>query len=347
MVKVLRKNNPVSNVQLADLQSHIISNSPSPVRKKQINIFVDGNGNVSVDNICLGDQWDHLVTVLHFDLSTLNWERSNFSQYLFRLSFYKEEINQIGSIHFTEEPLTYEFNGVDFEVPDEITQEASTYRIALIIQEKMSNEDKGNNENHMERFISKEWKGYVRPNFYSTDLPLDIVPTINRGVSLSKTPVAAFCADDGLFALDNSNLGNIHDAYIRVIQGKKITANIRDGEVFILFKKDRKIAAAKFNKDSQGKLVDTFIPSAVVAEPGVWKAMIAAYKGDIHDPEYAYCSTGFDVTIEPNFLTSGAFATGYDTQFSLSSDNKYANFVDSRGCVFETADGNLFFYDEY
>ena len=56
MVKVLRKNNPVSNVQLADLQSHIISNSPSPVRKKQINIFVDGNGNVSVDNICLGDQ---------------------------------------------------------------------------------------------------------------------------------------------------------------------------------------------------------------------------------------------------------------------------------------------------
>ena len=51
-------------------------------------------------------------------------------------------------------PLTYEFDGEDFFVPRELTAVAGKYKVILIIQELIADEDEGNVVAAKEIFIS-------------------------------------------------------------------------------------------------------------------------------------------------------------------------------------------------
>lgn len=346
-----------------DDPSHVVSNgAPLAAVKRRIDIVVDPNGAITFDgegvatgDICLGHQWDRYVTILHFDLSNLRWKESDRSNYLFRLAFYDEQmVNKVESqviddvtnyFYFGVDPITYEFDGEDFFVPDELTEKATRYRIILIIQEKVEDEEEGNTNAGKERFISNEFRGYVESNFYTPEIPLNAISYVNRDVALSKEPITVYLADDGTFALSTTMIANTYDAFIRTFDCKNITSHLAEFEVFALFHKDKAIYAAKVDKDG-GKLLNFFIPKGVARQAGTWEMMMVAYKGNMEDPDYFYTSTIFNVTIEANFLDCDSFDTDSGIVGSLSTENNYTNFVTADGQAVETAGGNTFFYDE-
>ena len=346
-----------------DDPSHVVSNgAPLAAVKRRINIVVDPNGAITFDgegvatgDICLGHQWDRYVTILHFDLSNLRWKESDRSNYLFRLAFYDEQmVNKVESqviddvtnyFYFGVDPITYEFDGEDFFIPDELTEKSTRYRIILIIQEKVEDEEEGNTNAGKERFISNEFCGYVESNFYTPEIPLNAISYVNRDVALSKEPITVYLADDGTFALSTTMIANTYDAFIRTFDCKNITSHLAEFEVFALFHKDKAIYAAKVDKDG-GKLLNFFIPKGVARQAGTWEMMMVAYKGNMEDPDYFYTSTIFNVTIEANFLDCDSFDTDSGIVGSLSTENNYTNFVTADGQAVETAGGNTFFYDE-
>lgn len=346
-----------------DDPSHVVSNgAPLAAVKRRIDIVVDPNGAITFDgegvatgDICLGHQWDRYVTILHFDLSNLRWKESDRSNYLFRLAFYDEQmVNKVESqviddvtnyFYFGVDPITYEFDGEDFFIPDELTEKATRYRIILIIQEKVEDEEEGNTNAGKERFISNEFCGYVESNFYTPEIPLNAISYVNRDVALSKEPITVYLADDGTFALNTTMIANTYDAFIRTFDCKNITSHLTEFEVFALFHKDKAIYAAKVDKDG-GKLLNFFIPKGVARQAGTWEMMMVAYKGNMEDPDYFYTSTIFNVTIEANFLDCDSFDTDSGIVGSLSTENNYTNFVTADGQAVETAGGNTFFYDE-
>lgn len=346
-----------------DDPSHAVSNgAPLAAVKRRINVVVDPNGAITFDgegvatgDICLGHQWDRYVTILHFDLSNLRWKESDRSNYLFRLAFYDEQmVNKVESqviddvtnyFYFGVEPITYEFDGEDFFVPDELTEKSTRYRIILIIQEKVEDEEEGNTTVGKERFISNEFCGYVESNFYTPEIPLDAISYTNRDVALSKEPITVFLADDGTFALSTTMIANTYDAFIRTFDCTNITSHLTEFEVFALFHKDKAIYAAKVDKHG-GKLLNFFIPKGVARQAGTWEMMMVAYKGNMEDPDYFYTSTIFKVTIEANFLDCDSFDTDSGVAGSLSTENNYTNFITADGQAVETAGGNTFFYDE-
>ena len=346
-----------------DDPSHVVSNgAPLAAVKRRIDIVVDPNGAITFDgegvatgDICLGHQWDRYVTILHFDLSNLRWKESDRSNYLFRLAFYDEQmVNKVESqviddvtnyFYFGVDPITYEFDGEDFFIPDELTEKSTRYRIILIIQEKVEDEEEGNTNAGKERFISNEFRGYVESNFYTPEIPLNAISYVNRDVALSKEPITVYLADDGTFALSTTMIANTYDAFIRTFDCKNITSHLAEFEVFALFHKDKAIYAAKVDKDG-GKLLNFFIPKGVARQAGTWEMMMVAYKGNMEDPDYFYTSTIFNVTIEANFLDCDSFDTDSGIVGSLSTENNYTNFVTADGQAVETAGGNTFFYDE-
>lgn len=346
-----------------DDPSHVVSNgAPLAAVKRRIDIVVDPNGAITFDgegvatgDICLGHQWDRYVTILHFDLSNLRWKESDRSNYLFRLAFYDEQmVNKVESqviddvtnyFYFGVDPITYEFDGEDFFIPDELTEKSTRYRIILIIQEKVEDEEEGNTNAGKERFISNEFCGYVESNFYTPEIPLNAISYVNRDVALSKEPITVYLADDGTFALNTTMIANTYDAFIRTFDCKNITSHLAEFEVFALFHKDKAIYAAKVDKDA-GKLLNFFIPKGVARQAGTWEMMMVAYKGNMEDPDYFYTSTIFNVTIEANFLDCDSFDTDSGIVGSLSTENNYTNFVTADGQAVETAGGNTFFYDE-
>lgn len=346
-----------------DDPSHVVSNgAPLAAVKRRIDIVVDPNGAITFDgegvatgDICLGHQWDRYVTILHFDLSNLRWKESDRSNYLFRLAFYDEQmVNKVESqviddvtnyFYFGVDPITYEFDGEDFFIPDELTEKSTRYRIILIIQEKVEDEEEGNTNAGKERFISNEFCGYVESNFYTPEIPLNAISYVNRDVALSKEPITVYLADDGTFALNTTMIANTYDAFIRTFDCKNITSHLAEFEVFALFHKDKAIYAAKVDKDG-GKLLNFFIPKGVARQAGTWEMMMVAYKGNMEDPDYFYTSTIFNVTIEANFLDCDSFDTDSGIVGSLSTENNYTNFVTADGQAVETAGGNTFFYDE-
>ena len=338
-----------------------VLNSPLVAVKQKINLRVLSDGSIEIVGapnneeveICLGNQYDRYVTILHFDLSQLNWKESDKTNYLFRLSFYDEDVadvetrtidNEQNYFYFAYEPITYEFDGEDFFVPMEITKKATHYKMVLIIQEKVEDEEEGNLEGQIERFISKEWKGYVEPNFFDPILPLNAISYTNRNVALSKEPIGLILADDGTLALESEDLGNSNDAFIRTFK-PTITAHLLDFNVYMLFLRDKRMYASRVDKD-QGAFKDCFIPAEVCKQGGTWEIMMVAYKGDISNPDYLFTSTVVEGCIEGNFLEEGAFDTSEGVVGSMSANNMYSNFITRDGKIITTKDGYTFFYDE-
>lgn len=75
--------------------------------------------------------------------------------------------------------------------------------------------------------------------------------------------------------------------------------------------------------------------------------MVVAYEGDLADPDYFYCSTPIEMTVEGNFLEEAAFNT--DTGSSKNDDIKtgrYSNFVTEDHQLIQTKDGMTFYWNE-
>ena len=325
--------------------------------KEKINIKVDENGKITkpiVGPINLGCQYDQYVTVLHFDLSRLLWRTSDLSNYIFRIAFFDEasmakkvyyQVKQGERVAFDVETnhLTFEFDGEDFFVPREITSNPVDYKMILIIQEKVKDETTGNIEPGVERFISDIWDGYVSPSFYRPNFPLDALEMDNHEVALSKRAISMILADDGTLAVSDLSLGNMYDSFIKVFDFKKVSAHVTSlSNTFMLFEQDGDVYASRFHAD-----MDSWVPAEITAHPGAWRVMVVAYEGDLADPDYFYCSTPIEMTVEGNFLEEAAFNT--DTGSSKKDDietGRYSNFVTEDHQLIQTKDGMTFYWNE-
>lgn len=232
--------------------------------KEKINIQVDENGKIKTKYqgpINLGCQYDQFVTVLHFDLSRLLWRNSDLTNYIFRIGFF-DEVNMAKEVYYKikqgqqiafdveQSHLTFEFDGEDFFVPREVTSNPVNYKMVLIIQEKIKDEETGNYEPGLERFITDIWDGVVTPSFYRPTFPLDVLDVDNHNVALSKQSISMILADDGTLAVSDLSLGNMYDSYIKVFDFKKVSAHVTSlSNTFMLYEQDGDVYASRFHKD--------------------------------------------------------------------------------------------------
>ena len=331
--------------------------------KPAINIKLDAYGKPNVTQVNLGIQHEHYSTWMHFDLSSLLWqtvtpynpfdnidyeEEYYYSLYDFRL-FFKHQT--------TGEVISWEFDGIDFRIPKEVTKNAGTYQIALAIQEKRDDEDEGNlpddyspfdNDpdsvlHSRETFISQAWLGTVSSTYFKPDIfdGIDGVELTDTSQlrALIKPAIDCRLADDGSFTLEASmdnSLGVYHDNFIRYLRFNpgKITAHLNEFYVFALFKQNDKIVPAAFEQTGTGAYDDVqqpliaWIPAEVFNSAGEWRIMIVAFSKNYHtdnkededytDLFYRFLSTQITMKVEPGFIEDLKLMTDADEEYYIS-----------------------------
>ena len=181
------------NEDLLDKETQYLihgSNFYSGVRRT-INLLIQADGTV-VDQggeitqereLNLGNQGDHLVTLIHFDTHELQWgetdpEHGDDTEGLYLLEHEYEPV-----IHFYNpdkeygelNPISFKFEGGDFFVPQELTKNFGKYQIIYSLREQV---DKGTTPGNVgeeseslyrEVFISNTFFGEVKETLFSND----------------------------------------------------------------------------------------------------------------------------------------------------------------------------------
>lgn len=330
--------------------------------KPAINIKLDAYGKPNVSRISLGTQYEHYSTWIHFDLSELLWqiqthsynpaddrgyeEEYYYSLYDFRLFFKNEETNEITS---------WEFDGIDFQIPKEITQYVGNYEIALAILERRDDEDEGNLPDNYspfdedpesllhskETFITYSWVGTVEETFFNPEIFDGIegvqVTDTSQLKALVKPPIDCSLADDGFFSIQNidNSLGVYNDNFIRYLRFNpgKITAHLAEFYIFALFKQNDQLIPAAFEQttgafDDISQPLIAWIPAEVYNSAGQWRIMIVAFSKNYHtenkederytDLFYRFLSGKVTMKVEPGFIEDLKLMTDADEQYYIS-----------------------------
>lgn len=329
--------------------------------KPAINIKFDAYGKPDVTRVNLGMQYEHYSTWMHFDLSELLWqiqtqynpsdlegyeEEFYYSLYDFRLYFKNQESGDV---------VSWEFDGIDFQIPKDITKNVGNYEIALAIQEKRDDADEGNLPDNYspfdsdptsflhsrETFITYSWLGKVEETFFNPEIFDGIegveVTDTSQLKALVKPPIDCTLADDGYFALDNvdDSLGMYNDNFIRYLRFNpgKITAHLTEFYVFALFKQNEQIIPVAFEQ-TVGSFDDTtqpliaWIPAEVYNSAGQWRIMIVAFSKNYHtdneedenytDLFYRFLSTKITMRVEPGFIEDLKLMNNADEEYYTS-----------------------------
>lgn len=328
--------------------------------KPAIHIKLDAYGKPNVNVVNMGVQYEHYSTWMHFDLSDLMWqintaynpddelnyeEEYYYALYDFRIYFKNQSTNKVTS---------WEFDGIDFQIPWQITQYASKYEIALVIREKRDDDEQGNipddyspfeqsSDNNCETFISHSWFGTVSKTYFTPSLLEGIeditITDTSQTKALIKPAIDCRLADDGYFALEagmNSSLGVYNDNFIRYLRFNpgNITAHLNEFYVFAIFKQNENIFPVAFEQTETGAYDDTtkpliaWIPSEVYNRPGEWRIMIAAisknYRTDDETSEdyteffYRFLSDTITMRVDPGFIEDLKLITDADEEYYMS-----------------------------
>ena len=381
MVKVIRKSDILAREQeligptsiepvlrtfaLRRTMSRIITEPEEPIKKK-ITIKMDALGNPNVDSVLdLGMAFDHRVTWFEFDLDDLLWnteaklnddyvnDESRYNHYLFKLAFKNLQRDEI---------QVYEFDGRRFYIPRGVTAPISSqetlpitekidYQIILIIQElQMDDNDYGNVSDKIETFVSKEWRGSVKPSSYTPGaLDEEEILRTYQLHSLTKPPVICTLSDIGIFGVDRTVLGNNQDDTISYFKfgAPNTTGHLEGFNVFMRFEKDDTIiyrqweTTTSFEEGFDNNPDDyvesnshiLWIPTAVTTNPGDWKITIIAYCGNFDEFETAdggeagiqdegYQHTSLDEIVEEQTQKDGA-----DENSTIDSNEDYYFYV--------------------
>lgn len=328
--------------------------------KPAINIKLDAYGKPDVSVVNMGVQYEHYSTWMHFDLSDLMWqintaynpddelsyeEEYYYALYDFRIYFKNQSTNEVTS---------WEFDGIDFQIPWQITQYASKYEIALVIREKRDDDEQGNipddyspfeqsSDNNYETFISHSWFGTVSETYFTPNLLEGIegvtITDTSQTKALIKPAIDCRLADDGYFALEpgmDSSLGVYNDNFIRYLRFNpgNITAHLNEFYVFAVFKQNENIFPVAFEQTETGAYDDVtqpliaWIPSEVYNRPGEWRIMIAAISknyrtddetsGEYTEFFYRFLSDKITMRVDPGFIEDLKLITDADEEYYMS-----------------------------
>lgn len=329
--------------------------------KPIINIKIDAYGKPNIKTMDMGIQHEHYSSWVRFDLKDLLWqietaynpndnlqydEEYYYALYHFRL-YFKNRL--------TDEVTSWEFDGIDFQIPKELTLTPSSYEIALVIQEVRDDEDEGNlpddyspfeikeqNTTH-ETFVTYSWFGEVKETYFTPDLLEGIqeisVTDTSQTRALIKPAIDCKLADDGYFELVNhtdTSLGMYNDNFIRYLRFNpgNITAHLNEFWVFAIYKQNDMLVSVPFEQTQAGAYDDTtqplisWIPPEVFNRPGEWRIMIAAitknYRTENPDDEdytdmfYRFLSDKITMTVDPGFVDDLKLIQDADEQYYVS-----------------------------
>lgn len=363
MINVIRKQS------ISDTSKSIISNTDiealvhketvillEPV-KESINLTYDALGYADKTLINLGTQYDHRVTWLHFDLDKLIWnldakrnytEDTKYHHYTFKLAFSKSGAE-------ADNMSVWEFDGIDFEVPRGITKEAGLYKIVLIIEEYIRDEEVSNVDTRVERFVAAEIKGKVSPSIYHPDETIEInFEETNQKEALVKPKIECTLTDDGHFSSDVIELGQKYDNYIRYFKfnPRRITAHLNDFYVFAIFRQGDLFYSSMFEHTWPDDPLDDYsashpiiawVPNEVYQHSGTWQVAIIAFFGNMDDLNnnddngdyYFYVSHATKMKIMKNSLTKDIVEK--EPILSITG-----NFITEIGEIIITADDKIY-----
>lgn len=367
MINIIRKeailtsDNTISTRDIIALETEKSVVLTDPV-KNYINISYDELGNPSSTFVDFGVQYDHRVTWLHFDLKKLLWnlirtkvqdEEQLYKHFIFKLAFTKISTTEVHT-------QVWGFDGFDFEIPRGITREAGNYRMILIIEEWQEDAFVGNiaqdDQNTIERFVSKELKGKVYPSIYNPTYDLVVDPQeTDQFASLTKPTIYCTLTDQGTFMPETIELGQKFDNFIRYFKfnPKHITAHLNNFYTFAIFKQNDKFYCSLFERTnaddpeddySESHPIIAWIPSGVYQTAGTWQVAIISFTGDIADMNnleeingdyYFYVSKTVKMKVLKNHLT---FADV--TQEPITSIT--TNLLTEIGEIIITADNQLY-----
>lgn len=197
--------------------------------------ITDGNS-VPVGKLFLGNQYEDAATVIHFDLEDL-YLRGLFSNEA--TDFYTTLNTKYRPRLFFLTPqgdkFAFDFNGVDFYVPYDITELNGDYKIIYTLKEKNWETDEdgnpqGNTGEAIEDFVSEEFYGYVN------EVPLldeSKTITIQNEELLSRTlkkPTIHLTLNEKkkveVKQIGGKLLGHAHDKYITDVKLSGLTADL-------------------------------------------------------------------------------------------------------------------------
>lgn len=332
----------------------------SPI-KPSINIKLNAYGKPNVSNIDMGVQYEHYSTWIHFDLSALLWQIK--SQYNTQDQVGYEEEHYYALYNFTlyfrdiktNEITSWEFDGIDFQIPHKLTKKATSYEIALVIQERQGDEEEGNlpddynpfdaqeDDTNYETFVSYSWQGSVKETYFTPDLLEGIdeiqITDTSQTKALIKPAIDCRLADDGYFSLTktgDTSLGMYNDNFVRYLRFNpgQITAHLNEFYVFAIYKQNNLRVTVPFEQTESGAFDDvtqpliSWIPSEVYNHPGEWRIMIAAIsKNYLTEDEtsddyteffYRFLSDKITMTVDPGFVKDLHLVRDADEQYYIS-----------------------------
>ena len=120
-----------------------------PGYRNTIEITIHADGSVTAPNVIdLGAAGDNRVTLLHFNTDELDWYNSSIDDYNAMLICETSEFAELVKI---------KFNGSTFEVPIQLTEHSSMWKLIYVLEER----DIGNHNSYKERFVSQVMKAQI------------------------------------------------------------------------------------------------------------------------------------------------------------------------------------------
>lgn len=120
-----------------------------PGYRNTIEITIHADGSVTAPNVIdLGAAGDNRVTLLHFNTDELDWYNSSIDDYNAMLICETSEFAELVKI---------KFNGSTFEVPIQLTEHSSMWKLIYVLEEKSV----GNHSSYKERFVSQVMKAQI------------------------------------------------------------------------------------------------------------------------------------------------------------------------------------------
>lgn len=268
-----------------------------------INLKVKATGEIipsaggELGTLFLGNQYEDSATVLHFDLEDL-YLRGLFNR---EVNDYYTSLNtkyrpRLFVLNPNGEKIAFDFDGVDFYVPYELTKVPGEYKLLYTLKEREW-ENLGN-ANAVEDFVSEEFYGNVNKVPLLDATKTETIETEDIEISTLKKPTIHLRLNEKkkltLHEVSGTKLGHAQDKFITDIKISGLSADL--SITYSLYFINRELDfAVRAVADSNDRL---WTPSLVTKHAGTYDLIVSA---ETENGEQFY-SDAIQMKVIANFL---------------------------------------------
>lgn len=185
-----------------------------PGYRNTIEITIHADGSVTTPSVIdLGAAGDNRVTLLHFNTDELDWYNSSIDDYNAMLICETSDFAELVKI---------KFNGSTFEVPIQLTEHSSMWKLIYVLEEKSV----GNHSSYKERFVSQVMKAQITTSgmteIFTNDHPILPSNVVTMQALAKRIIKMSFSDDYKVTKVDAQLLGYQYDSYMTQVVIPKI-----------------------------------------------------------------------------------------------------------------------------